>query len=196
MRLGLILGEVGQGLRRNLSMVISVVLVTFISLTFVGAAILLQFQITQMKSYWFDRAQVAIYFCTEVTCDDEGAATQSQIDDVEAELEGATLTPYVQNFEFESREQAYENARSQYKGTSVASLLSPDLFSAAFRVKLVNPDQADIVIDQIGGMAGVDEVRDDRAALEPIYAMLNTLDRKSTRLNSSHRYISRMPSSA
>ena len=40
MRLGLILGEVGQGLRRNLSMVISVVLVTFISLTFVGAAIL------------------------------------------------------------------------------------------------------------------------------------------------------------
>jgi cell division transport system permease protein len=175
MRLGLILGEVGQGLRRNLSMVISVVLVTFISLTFVGAAILLQFQITQMKSYWFDRAQVAIYFCTEVTCDDEGAATQSQIDDVEAELEGATLTPYVQNFEFESREQAYENARSQYEGTSVASLLSPDLFSAAFRVKLVNPDQADIVIDQIGGMAGVDEVRDDRAALEPIYAMLNTL---------------------
>ena len=48
MRLGLVLSEVGQGLRRNLSMVISVVLVTFISLTFVGAAILLQMQITQM----------------------------------------------------------------------------------------------------------------------------------------------------
>ena len=35
MRFALILGEVGTGLRRNVSMVISVVLVTFISLTFV-----------------------------------------------------------------------------------------------------------------------------------------------------------------
>lgn len=41
MRLGLVLSEVGQGLRRNFSMVVSIVLVTFLSLTFVGAAILL-----------------------------------------------------------------------------------------------------------------------------------------------------------
>ncbi len=40
MRVGLILGEVANGLRRNVSMVISVVLVTFISLTFVGAAVI------------------------------------------------------------------------------------------------------------------------------------------------------------
>jgi cell division transport system permease protein len=175
MRLGLILGEVGQGLRRNLSMVVSVVLVTFISLTFVGAAILLQFQITQMKSYWFDRAQVAVYFCTEITCEDEGAATQSQIDDVEAELTSDTLAPYVENVEFETRAQAFENGKTQYEGTSLESLLSEDMFSAAFRVKLVNPDDAEIVIDQVGGMAGVDEARDDRAALEPIFAMINTL---------------------
>ena len=38
MRVGLILGEALTGLRRNASMVISVVLVTFVSLTFVGAA--------------------------------------------------------------------------------------------------------------------------------------------------------------
>ncbi len=52
MRLGLILSEVGQGFRRNLSMVVSVILVTFISLTFFGAAILLQSQISQTKGYW------------------------------------------------------------------------------------------------------------------------------------------------
>ena len=175
MRLGLILGEVGQGLRRNMSMVVSVVLVTFISLTFVGAAILLQFQITQMKGYWYDRAQVAVYLCTEITCEEEGAATQEQTDDVEAALTGATLEPYVDNVEFETREQAYDNALSQYEGTSVAELLTVDIFAEAFRVKLVDPDQAEIVIDQVGGMPGVDEAKDDRAALEPIFAMLNTL---------------------
>ena len=82
MRLGLVLSEVGQGLRRNLSMVVSVVLVTFISLTFVGAAMLLQMQITEMKSYWFDRAQVAVYLCTEFAtiggCEQQ-AATPEQI---------------------------------------------------------------------------------------------------------------------
>ena len=64
MRLGLIFSEAASGLRRNVSMVVSVILVTFISLTFVGAAILLQAQIAQMKGYWYDRAQVAVYFCT------------------------------------------------------------------------------------------------------------------------------------
>ena len=47
MRLAFVLSEIGSGLRRNLSMVISVILVTFVSLTFVGAAGMLQLQINQ-----------------------------------------------------------------------------------------------------------------------------------------------------
>ena len=41
MRAQFILSEIGIGLRRNLSMAVSVVLVTFVSLSFVGAAALL-----------------------------------------------------------------------------------------------------------------------------------------------------------
>ena len=177
MRLALVLGEVAQGLRRNLSMVVSVVLVTFISLTFVGAAVLLQFQITQMKGYWYDRSQVAVYLCTDLEplrCDNQGA-TQSQIDAVEAELNGATLAPYIERVEFETREQAYQNVLEQYEGTAIAELARPDILPEAFRIKLVNPDQAEIIIDQISGMPGVDEVSDDRAFLEPIFTMINTL---------------------
>jgi Cell division protein len=64
-RLGFVVREVATGLSRNFSMVVSIILVTFISLTFVGTAILLQAQINQMKSFWFDRAQVAVYMCTD-----------------------------------------------------------------------------------------------------------------------------------
>ncbi|MEG2778330.1 MAG: ABC transporter permease, partial [Aurantimicrobium sp.] len=67
MRFSLIWSEVANGLRRNFSMVVSVILVTFISLTFVGTAILLQMQIGQMKNYWYDKAQVAVYLCTDVS---------------------------------------------------------------------------------------------------------------------------------
>ena len=58
MRLQFILYEIGIGLRRNLSMTISVVLVTFVSLTFVGSAALLQMQIGKMKDDWYDKVEV------------------------------------------------------------------------------------------------------------------------------------------
>jgi cell division transport system permease protein len=46
-------------------MVVSVVLVTMVSLTFVGSAVLLQAQVQAMKSFWYDKAQVAVYLCTQ-----------------------------------------------------------------------------------------------------------------------------------
>jgi len=176
MRLGLILSEVGQGFRRNLSMVVSVILVTFISLTFFGAAILLQSQIQQTKGYWYDRAQVAVYLCsdydTEADCN-ETAATQAQKDAVRAELEGPTLSPYIKAIEFEDRDQAYKNFLDQFEGTTAAQLVTPDILNESFRINLVDPNQAEIIIDQISGMPGVESVSDQRGLLEPIFAIMN-----------------------
>ena len=176
MRLGLILGEVGNGLRRNVSMVISVILVTFISLTFVGAAILLQMQIGQMKGYWYDRAQVAVYMCTDVdttgTCS-QAEATKSQIDDVESLLNSPTLKPYIKKYEYETHEQAYQNFQDQLSGSPIASLVTPDVLNESFRVNLNNPDDADVLVESLSGQAGVQEVRDQRGYLDQIFSVLN-----------------------
>ena len=176
MRLGLILGEAGNGLRRNVSMVISVILVTFISLTFVGAAILLQMQIGQMKGYWYDRAQVAVYMCTDVdttgTCS-QAEATKSQIDDVESLLNSPTLKPYIKKYEYETHEQAYQNFQDQLSGSPIASLVTPDVLNESFRVNLNNPDDADVLVESLSGQAGVQEVRDQRGYLDQIFSVLN-----------------------
>src|SRR5699024_1326824 len=50
MRARFILGEIVTGLWRNIAMVISVVIVTAVSLTFVGTGMLMQKQIMDMKS--------------------------------------------------------------------------------------------------------------------------------------------------
>ncbi|MBX3098248.1 MAG: permease-like cell division protein FtsX [Salinibacterium sp.] len=176
MRLGLILGEAGNGLRRNVSMVISVILVTFISLTFVGAAILLQMQIGQMKDYWYDRAQVAIYMCTDF--DTTGNCTQTeatpaQIEAVKAQLESATLAPYVEKFEFETHEQAFKNFQTQFSDQPIAAFVTPDTLPQSFRVNLFNPNDADVLIESLSGSAGVQEVADQRAYLDQIFAVLN-----------------------
>ena len=176
MRLGLIFGEVGSGLRRNISMVISVVLVTFISLTFVGAAILLQMQIGQMKGYWYDRAQVAVYLCTDLdttgNCT-QAVATQSQIDLVAAQLEANSLAPYIDRFEFETNQQAFENFQAQFADSPIASFVTPETLNQSFRVNLINPADADILIESLSGLAGVQNVEDQRGYLDQIFAVLN-----------------------
>ena len=176
MRLGLILGEAGNGLRRNVSMVISVILVTFISLTFVGAAILLQMQIGQMKGYWYDRAQVAVYMCTDVdttgNCS-QAEATKAQIDNVEAQLNSPTLKPYIDKYEYETHEQAFKNFQDQFAGNPIASIVSPDVLNESFRINLVHPDDADVLIESLSGQAGVQAVQDQRGYLDQIFSVLN-----------------------
>ncbi len=177
MNLGVILSEAGQGVRRNMSMVVAVVLVTFVSLTFFGAAILLQLQITQMKSYWYDRAEVAVYLCTDISPTAECGAvavTDDQTDQVRAELEGPTLAPYVERIEFETPQQAYEKFVDEWAGSTLADIADPSQFGSSFYVNMIDPTQADIVVDAVSGMPGVESVRDQRAVLEPIFAIMNS----------------------
>ena len=175
MRLGLVFGEAANGLRRNISMVISVVLVTFISLTFVGAAVLLQMQIGQMKGYWYDRAQVAVFLCTDTdttgNCT-QAAATEEQIAQVEAQLNSDTLAPFIERFEFESQQQAYENFLASFTDSPAAGFVTPDLFNESFRVNLIDPNQADVLIEKLSGLAGVQDVEDQRSYLDQIFAVL------------------------
>lgn len=176
MRLGLIMAEVGGGLRRNLSMVISVVLVTFISLTFVGAAILLQMQIGQMKGYWYDRAEVAVYLCTQYS--DGGncnsvEATKDQIAQVKAQLESTTLKPLVARFELENHQQAFAKYQKQFSGSEATRFVTPDFLPETFWVNLKDPSQSDVLVESLSGKPGVDEVVDQRKYLQPIFSALN-----------------------
>jgi len=175
-RLALVLGEAANGLRRNISMVISVILVTFISLTFVGAAVLLQLQIVQMKDYWYDRAQVAVFLCTATENTEEcpqQEATPEQIDTVEAQLNSESLDPFVDKYEFESHDQAYANFQEQFSDSAYAGFVTPEFLNESFRVNLVNPDDADVIIESLSGMPGVESVVDQRSYLDQIFAVLN-----------------------
>lgn len=175
MRFGLILNEALSGLRRNASMVISVVLVTFVSLTFVGAAVLMQMQISQMRSFWVDRAQVAVYMCTDIssqatTCA-EGAATQEQVDGVRAALEGDALAPLVRNVTFLDHQQAYQELLDLV-GEDDASVVTPEQVNETFRITLVDQTQSEVIIEAFTGMQGVEDVADQLQYLEPLFSAL------------------------
>lgn len=174
MRLGLVLSEVGQGFRRNLSMVISVILVTFISLTFVGAAILLQMQIGQMKGYWFDRAQVAVYLCTDFVDTGGCALTEATADqkaNIEAQLETEPLAGLIASWEFEDHDAAYANYLEQF-GDDASSFVEPEFLPETFWVSLKDPEQSAAIVERLSGEPGVEEVVDQREYLQPIFDAL------------------------
>ncbi|TGO06082.1 permease-like cell division protein FtsX [Serinibacter arcticus] len=176
-RFRFVLGEIGQGLRRNMSMAVSVVLVTFVSLTFVGAASLLQMQIGKMKGEWYDRVEVSVFLCPSGTPRVEtcagGEATQDQITEIQGILEAPAMASYVDEIFFETKEQAYEAVRAQAGEEDWFQLLSVDQMQASFRVKLTDPTQIDIVMDEVAGRTGVEEVLDQREIFEPIFLVMN-----------------------
>lgn len=174
MRTGLIFTEALNGLRRNASMVISIVLVTFVSLTFVGAAMLMQAQIGTMRSFWTGRAQVQVSMCVDgaraATCA-HGAATAAQIAAVKDGLAGPGLKPLISSVRYETPQEAYKNAL-QLLGNDYKDILTPSQFGASFYINLVNPENSAVIVEAFSGKDGVQAVQDQMKLLQPLFTAL------------------------
>jgi cell division transport system permease protein len=176
MRLGFVLGEMWAGIRSNLSMVVSIILVSFISLTFVSVAALLQLQIGQMKTYWYERAQVAVYLCTDFSPEEacpSGGVTDEQRIAVAAQLKSETLSPYIDTYYFETQQDAYEKFLTEFQDVEAAQYLTADQLNEAYWVNLIDPERSDLIVESFSGLDGVEEVRDQRGYLDQIFAFLN-----------------------
>lgn len=177
MRLRFVLAQLGSGLRRNLAMAVSVVLVTFISLGFVGSAALLQLQVGKAKDDWYDRVEVSVFLCpagstSTPTCS-EGEVTDDQRETIRGILESEGLSSYVQTVYEESKDQAWEAFQERFGSEDWAQQITAEQMQSSFRVKLVDPEQYQIVYDELSGRQGVQQVMDQRSILEPLFLVLN-----------------------
>ncbi|MFV0633177.1 permease-like cell division protein FtsX [Demequina sp.] len=175
MRLKFILGEVFNGLRRNATMALSVVLVTFVSLTFVGAAVLTQMQVQQLKDAWYGKVEVSIFLCPENSLYEQcasGGVTTAQEDEIRAVLEEGSVASLVDEVYYETREEVYENIVAA-DDTGAFSQVEPSALGPVFRVKLTDPEQFQVVADATAGLAGVEEVKDQREVFDQLFMFLN-----------------------
>ncbi len=178
MRLQFILSEIGIGLRRNLSMAVSVVLVTFVSLSFVGAAALLQMQITKMKDDWYGKVEVAVYLCPagespEPTCAG-GEVTDEQKKAIRDALAAPDVAPYIEKISEETKEQAYETFERQFDGQFWAQITTVDDMNESLRIKLTDPEKFEVVADVLQGRQGVENVQDQRELYNSLFRVLNS----------------------
>lgn len=176
MRLQFILSEIGLGLRRNLSMTISVILVTFVSLTFVGSAALLQLQIGKMKDDWYDKVEVSVFLCPQnsaaPTCA-SGEVNADQRANIETALASPEVKPYIQHIYTESKQQAFTAFEKQFKDQAWTSAVTVDDMNSSFRIKLTDPQKYQLVADVVSGRPGVEDVQDQQRLFDKLFSVLN-----------------------
>lgn len=176
MRLQFIISETFKGLTRNFAMTVSVILVSFVSLLFVGASALLQVQIDQLKGDWYDKVEVSVFMCPRASSSPacaEGEATQEQIDAVEGIINSEVLAPYIKSYEFESKAEAYANFMKVFHDQPIGRNATEENMPVSFRIKLVDPEQYQVVTERLSNQPGLDRVVDQQDTLEPLFVVMN-----------------------
>lgn len=179
MRFRFILTETWTSLRRNVPMLLSVMLVTFISFLFIGASLLTQAQITKAKGDWYDKVEVVVWLCPDGTsqsanCATGKAATTQQINDLQKVIQDE-LGDDVSETRFLSREDFYKQSftkqypNGEYQGRTLTAADMQD----SLWLRLKNPEKYKVVSEVLSGCDGVEEVVDQRQIFEPVFAVLN-----------------------
>ncbi|GAB3586287.1 permease-like cell division protein FtsX [Calidifontibacter terrae] len=176
-RIRFLLSEIVGGVRRNLSMIVSVILVTMVSMFFLGLGLLAQKQVTLAKGFWYDKVEVSVFLCTKdsaaaASCS-SGAATAAQTAQVKHDLE--SMSPLVERVYYESPDQAFSRFKTQFKNSPYLSDISASSMPASFRVKLADPNRYDEVVAAIDGSPGVEAISDQRKVLDTFFKLLNVL---------------------
>lgn len=179
MRLRFILSETWTSLRRNVPMLLSVMLVTFISFLFIGASLLTQAQITKAKGDWYDKVEVVVWLCPDGTsqspnCAAGTAATAQQINALQDVIQ-QELGDDVSSVTYESPEDFYNDSfLKQYpNGEFQGRTLTAADMQGSLWLKLKNPEKYKVVSEVLSGRDGVEEVVDQRQIFEPVFAVLN-----------------------
>ncbi|AKU16269.1 permease-like cell division protein FtsX [Luteipulveratus mongoliensis] len=177
MRLQFMLSEIANGLRRNASMIISVILVSMVSLFFLGSGLLAQRQVSTAKGYWYDKVQVSIFLCTAQSTDSpscaDGAVTATQRDQIRRDLD--SLKPLVEKVYFESSDQAFTRFQEQFRNSPYLGSIDKSAMPESFRVKLSDPTRFGEVVSAFDGAPGVETVSDQRKVLDTFFNLLNVL---------------------
>jgi cell division transport system permease protein len=177
MRAQFVLSEIMIGLRRNLTMTVAVIVSSAVALGMLGAALLMVFQVSTMKGYWYDKVDVTVFLCNDndkasITNCSTGAVTATQRNAIYQKLVAA---PQVQKVFYESSTQAFQNYQSQFKDSPLKDIVTPSQLGDDYRVKLKSADDGPIIISGFSNSPGVASVVDQKAQLQGLFNLINGL---------------------
>lgn len=174
MNVGQLFADAWDGLRRNMSMAVSVVLVTMISVVLLGMGMLAQRQADLMRGYWYDKVQVSIYLCTDTSTSPScasGGVTEAQKKTIESQLD--QLRPLVEEVYYESEQEAYDRFRQQFQKSSYSEDIKVGDIPQSYRVRLSDPSKYQTITSSFENAPGVSSVQDQDKIFGRIFKVLD-----------------------
>jgi cell division transport system permease protein len=170
MRFSFVLSEVFNGLRRNVTMTVAMILTTAISLGLLGGGLLVVRMIDHMRDSYGDKVQVNIFLTKDVSVADVNCTAQPCAG-IKSNLE---QDPNVENVTYESQPDAF--ARFQKLFASQPEMLAvtrQEAIPANFHVKLKDASRSKALVQDYTGKPGIGSVVDQGDFLDRFFGLLN-----------------------
>jgi len=165
MRVRYVLNEVLVGLWRNVTMTVAMIITMSVSLTMLGASVLMYMQVDRMKNFYYGEIEVSIFLRTDVT--------DAQRTTINQALDGS---PLVASKTYETRAQAFEKFKVLWRDSpDFIKSVGPDSLPESFRVKLKDPEQYKTFAAQIEGQPGIQDIVDQRQLLDKVFKIFNSI---------------------
>lgn len=173
MRANFVVSGMWEGIRRNATMTIALILNTAIAFSFVGGAILANKEIDKFKKQYESSLNVSVFLCAATNnppCTKNQATTADQTKALQAKL---TADPMVDSVSYVSQQEAYERART-LQAPEVRNLIRPGDLPASFTVVLkdLRKDYTAFAL-KYDKEAGVSGVKNRIAALTAILDIID-----------------------
>ncbi|HEX2144375.1 MAG TPA: permease-like cell division protein FtsX [Glycomyces sp.] len=167
MRAKYVMSEVFLGLWRNISMTVAMIITMAVSLTMLGAGLLLYNQVDVIEEYYQTNLEVVVYM-------------QRDIDPAVSEKIGADLksSDYVERAVYESQDEAYERFKETFKETEdLVNSVDSKVLPSAWRVEMKDINDAPQLIEDFQGRDGVYQVTNQRDILQEVFDILGGAQR-------------------
>lgn len=173
MQLNYVVTELGQGLRRNLSMHVAVVLTIFVSLTLVGLGLLLNEETKKTEEYLGSAVEITVFLCNEnsttANCDRQVTPAQEQ-----AIVDVIAKNPEVRGHRVEDQQMAYDKAK-ELLGEDLVANTTPEAMRRSVWIELKDPQEYDGIVSAVKGLDGVHSIKDNHEVLGQIFRTMDVL---------------------
>jgi cell division transport system permease protein len=171
MRLKYVFSEVATGLWRNVTMTIAMIITMAVSLTLLGASLLLYKQVDTMRQVYNEEVEVSMFLKAE-------GATAEQKSAIEADLNS---DPLVAKVDFETKDEAYEKFKVLFASApDLVNLTKTESLPESYRIKLKDTNTFDTFeakYSKYVGDGGVEVIVDQKKLVEKVFTVLGALQK-------------------
>lgn len=170
MALKFIASEVGQGLRRNLSMTLAMVITTAVALGMLGAGLLVAMTASASQGKYDYLNEFRVYVDRSISVEDPDC--EDRCDSIRDSLEA---TGGVASVEYKNPDETYEEFVDLFSSTDpvLVESTSPDALGSRFTIILADPTRAEAVAEELREVSGIEVVHGQGELVERVFSVLD-----------------------